>query len=140
MSVNKAILLGNLGSDPEIRDLPNGEKVANVSLATSDSWKDKNTGERKEKTEWHRLVMFRGQAKAAAYLSKGSKIYVEGKMQTRKWKDSSGVEKYTTEVVVDRLEFLDSKKDSKENASAVNSTPVMQQSPYSVKLDDDMPF
>src|SRR3954468_22827179 len=101
-SVNKGILVGNLGADPEGRTLPSGNKVVNLSVATSDNWRDKNSGERKEKTEWHRVVIFsEGLAKVAEqYLRKGSKVYIEGQLQTRKWTDQSGVEKYSTEVVL----------------------------------------
>lgn len=100
-SVNKVILIGNLGRDPEVRTTQSGTKVANLSLATSDSWKDKNTGERKEKTEWHRVVIFGNLADIAErYLKKGSKVYVSGQLQTRKWQDQSGQEKYSTEVVL----------------------------------------
>src|SRR6478672_1816472 len=101
-SVNKVILVGNLGKDPEIRTLNSGERVANLSLATSEQWRDKATGERKEKTEWHRVVIFsEGLAKVAEqYLKKGAKVYIEGQLQTRKWTDQAGVEKYSTEVVL----------------------------------------
>ncbi len=101
-SVNKVILIGNLGRDPEVRRLNNGKPVVNMSVATSESWRDKNTGERQERTEWHRVVIFNENlAKIAEqYLKKGSKVYVEGQLQTRKWTDQSGVEKYSTEVVL----------------------------------------
>lgn len=101
-SVNKAILVGNLGADPEVRNLPSGGKVVNLSIATSESWKDKNTGEKKERTEWHRVVIFsEGLAKVAeSYLKKGSKVYLEGQIQTRKWQDQSGQDKYSTEIVL----------------------------------------
>ena len=101
-SVNKVILVGNLGKDPEIRRTQDGRPIANLSVATSDTWRDKATGERKEKTEWHRVVIFsEGLAKIAEqYLKKGAKVYVEGQLQTRKWTDQSGVEKYSTEVVL----------------------------------------
>src|SRR5215217_5645065 len=101
-SVNKVILVGNLGADPEIRNLPSGGKFVNLSIATSESWKDKNTGERREKTEWHRVVIFsEGLAKVAEqYLRKGSKVYIEGQLQTRKWQDQSGQDKYSTEIVL----------------------------------------
>lgn len=104
-SVNKVILVGNLGRDPEIRTLNNGEKVANLSLATSEQWRDKSTGERKEKTEWHRVVVFNDNIVKVVenYLKKGSTIYVEGSLQTRKWTDGQGVEKYSTEVVIQRF-------------------------------------
>ncbi|NKB43299.1 MAG: single-stranded DNA-binding protein [Alphaproteobacteria bacterium] len=116
-SVNKVILIGNLGRDPEVRSMQNGNKVANLSIATSDSWKDKNTGERKEKTEWHRVVIFGNLADIAErYLKKGSKVYVSGQLQTRKWQDQSGQDKYTTEVVLQgyggELTMLDGRGDS----------------------------
>ncbi len=101
-SVNKVILVGNLGKDPEVRRMQNGNPVVNLTVATSDTWRDKGTGERKEKTEWHRVVIFsEGLAKVAEqYLKKGAKVYIEGALQTRKWTDQSGAEKYTTEVVL----------------------------------------
>lgn len=101
-SVNKVILVGNLGKDPEIRRTQDGRPIANLSIATSDTWRDKNSGERKEKTEWHRVVIFNeGLCKVAEqYLKKGAKVYIEGALQTRKWTDQSGVEKYSTEVVL----------------------------------------
>jgi len=99
--VNKVILVGNLGQDPEVRYMPNGGAVANITLATSESWRDKQTGETKEKTEWHRVVLFGKLAEVAGeYLRKGSQVYIEGSLQTRKWTDQAGVEKYTTEIVV----------------------------------------
>ena len=103
-SVNKVILVGNLGRDPEVRKMGDGSPVVNLSLATSENWRDKNTGERREKTEWHRVVIFNENlAKVAQnYLKKGSTIYIEGQLQTRKWTDQSGVEKYTTEIVLQR--------------------------------------
>ncbi|MBN9309719.1 MAG: single-stranded DNA-binding protein [Devosia sp.] len=101
-SVNKVILVGNLGAEPEVRNLPSGGKVVNLSVATSDQWRDKNTGERKERTEWHRVVIFsEGLVRVAEqYLHKGSKVYIEGALQTRKWQDQSGQDKYSTEVVL----------------------------------------
>ena len=101
-SVNKVILVGNLGADSEVRNLPSGGKVVNLSIATSENWKDKNTGERREKTEWHRVVIFsEGLARVAEqYLRKGSKVYLEGQLQTRKWQDQSGADKYSTEIVL----------------------------------------
>ncbi len=113
-SVNKVILIGNLGRDPEIRTTQNGTKVANLNLATSESWRDKSSGERKEKTEWHRVVIFGNLADIAEkYLKKGAKVYVSGSLQTRKWTDQSGAEKYTTEVVLQgfggELTMLDGK-------------------------------
>jgi single-strand DNA-binding protein len=104
--VNKVILVGNLGADPESRTLPNGNAVANLSLATSESWKDQQ-GQMQERTEWHRLTMYRRLAEIAAqYLKKGSQIYVEGKLQTRKWQDQNGQDKYTTEIIVEEMQML----------------------------------
>lgn len=114
-SVNKVIIVGNLGRDPEVRRLNNGEPVVNLRIATSESWKDKATGERKEKTEWHSVVIFNENLARVAeqYLKKGSKVYIEGQLQTRKWQDQSGQEKYTTEIVLQRfrgeLTILDSR-------------------------------
>ena len=114
-SLNKVMLIGNLGRDPESRTMGNGGQVVNLSLATSESWKDRNTGERKEKTEWHRVVIFNEQLGKVAmnYLKKGSTVYIEGALQTRKWTDNSGQEKYTTEVVLQNyrgeLQMLDSR-------------------------------
>jgi single-strand DNA-binding protein len=104
-SVNKVILIGNLGKDPEVRTMGSGDKVVNLSVATSESWRDKNSGERKERTEWHRVVIFNEQlAKVAEqYLKKGSKVYVEGQLQTREWTDKDGAKKYSTEVVLQRF-------------------------------------
>ncbi|UVK37137.1 single-stranded DNA-binding protein [Mesorhizobium sp. AR10] len=114
-SINKVILVGNLGADPEIRRLNSGEPVVNIRIATSESWRDKNSGERKEKTEWHNVVIFNDQiAKVAEqYLKKGMKVYVEGQLQTRKWQDQTGNERYTTEVVLQKfrgeLQMLDAR-------------------------------
>ncbi len=104
--VNKVILVGNIGQDPEVRYMPNGNAVANLSLATSESWKDQS-GQLQERTEWHRLTMYRRLAEIAGeYLKKGSQIYVEGKLQTRKWQDQQGQDKYTTEIIVDQMQML----------------------------------
>jgi single-strand DNA-binding protein len=117
-SVNKVILVGNLGRDPEIRRLNNGDPVCNLSVATSESWRDKQSGERKEKTEWHRVVIFNPNLcdVAEKYLKKGAKVYLEGQLQTRKWQDQSGQDKYSTEVVIQRfrgdLQMLDSRDSS----------------------------
>jgi single-strand DNA-binding protein len=104
-SVNKVILVGHLGKDPEARNLQSGGKVVNLSLATSESWKDKNSGERQEKTEWHRVVIFNDKIGEVAerYLKKGAKVYIEGALQTRKWTDNSGAEKYSTEIVLQKF-------------------------------------
>lgn len=108
--INKVILIGNLGQDPEMRHMPSGDAIANVSVATSESWKDKQTGETKEKTEWHRVVMFRRLGEIAGeYLKKGSKVYIEGRLQTRKWQDKEGQDRYTTEIVADQMQMLDSR-------------------------------
>ncbi len=116
-SVNKVILIGNLGADPEVRTFQNGGKVANLRIATSETWKDKNTGERREKTEWHTVAIFQeGLVRIAEqYLKKGSKVYIEGKLQTRKWQDQSGQDRYSTEVVLNgydgTLTMLDSRSE-----------------------------
>jgi single-strand DNA-binding protein len=106
-SVNKVIIVGNLGRDPETRYMPNGEAVTNIAVATTESWKDKNSGEKKELTEWHRITFYRKLAEIAGqYLKKGSQIYVEGRLQTRKWQDKEGVERYTTEIIADTMQML----------------------------------
>ncbi len=144
--VNKVILIGNLGQDPEVRYMPNGNAVANITLATSESWKDKNTGETQEKTEWHRVVFFRRLAEIVGeYLKKGSKVYVEGKLQTRKWQDNNGQDRYTTEIVADQMQMLDSRGGSaafegnrpaqQQQSSAPASAPAPDQG-----FDDDIPF
>jgi len=108
--VNKVILVGNLGRDPEVRYSPNGSAVANVTIATSESWKDKNTGEKQERTEWHRIVFFGRLAEIAGeYLKKGAQIYVEGRLQTRKWQDKEGQDRYTTEIVANEMQMLGSR-------------------------------
>ena len=105
--INKVILVGNLGQDPEVRYMPNGNAVTNITVATSESWNDKQTGERQDKTEWHRVVMFRKLAEIAGeYLKKGSQVYIEGKLQTRKWQDNNGNDRYTTEIVANEMQML----------------------------------
>lgn len=135
-SLNKTTLIGNLGADPEIRYMPDGSPTASVSLATTDVWTDKN-GEKKEKTEWHRVVFYKGLAKVAGdYLKKGSQIYVEGKLHTRKWTDKDGVERYSTEIVGREMQML-GKKDSKDMAGA----PRAEAPPADEDIDlDDLPF
>ena len=132
--VNKAIIVGNLGDDPKTSVLPQGGAVTNFSVATSESWKDKQTGETKERTEWHKVVMFNRLAEVAGeHLSKGSKVYVEGKIQTRKWKDQSGQDRYTTEIVGTQMQMLDSKE----------SKPQAQPQPQQSNGDfdsEDIPF
>lgn len=111
--VNKVIIVGRLGNDPEMRTMPNGDAVANISVATSEVWNDKTTGERREVTEWHRIVLFRRNAEVAGqYLRKGSQVYVEGKLKTRKWQDQNGQDRYTTEIQGDSLTMLGGRNDS----------------------------
>ncbi len=137
-SINKVILVGNLGADPEIRQTKDGKSIANLSVATSESWKDRNTGERREKTEWHRVVIFNeGLARVAEqYLRKGSKVYIEGQLQTRKWQDQNGQDRYTTEVVLQgfnsKLTMLDGKGGGQSQA---DDAP-----PDGYDLDDEIPF
>jgi len=139
-SINKVILVGALGADPEVRNLPSGGKVVNLSVATSESWRDKNSGERKQKTEWHRGVIFsEGLAKVAeSYLKKGSKVYLEGALQTRKWQDQSGQDKYSTEVVLQgfnaTLTMLDSPRD--DDSKPARQAPAFEQG----GADDDIAF
>lgn len=112
-AVNKVILIGNLGKDPDVRYMPNGDAVTNITLATTETWKDKATGERKEATEWHRVVFFRKLAEIAGqYLKKGSQVYVEGSLKTRKWQDKEGQDRYTTEIVADEMKMLGSRQGS----------------------------
>jgi single-strand DNA-binding protein len=159
-SVNKVILVGNLGRDPEVRNLPSGEKMANLRIATSETWRDKATGERKEKTEWHTVVIFNDNLTkvAESYLRKGSKVYVEGALQTRKWTDQSGQERYSTEVVISRfkgeLTLLDSRAGGAGEAGASyggggddyafggSAGPAAKPSgpKESFDLDDEIPF
>lgn len=149
--INKVILIGNLGKDPEVRYSPNGGAIANISLATTESWKDKNTGETVDKTEWHRVVFFRRLAEIAGeYLKKGSKVYIEGKLQTRKWQDQNGQDRYTTEIVANEMQMLDSRgggsagfggQDSMGGAapSQASSQPQDAFAPAG-DFDDDIPF
>lgn len=155
--VNKVIIVGNLGNDPEIRTMPNGEAVANITVATSESWNDKNTGERREVTEWHRIVFYRRQAEVAGeYLRKGSKVYVEGRLKTRKWQDQNGQDRYTTEIQGDVLQMLDSRSDRQSGGYAPTAQPTYpsqaQSAPRATpaskpaaeapmdNFDDDIPF
>jgi single-strand DNA-binding protein len=153
-SVNKVILVGNLGRDPEVRRMTSGEPIVNLSVATSESWRDKTSGERKEKTEWHRVVIFNENlAKVAEqYLRKGSKVYLEGQLATRKWTDKDGVEKYSTEVVLNRfrgeLQLLDSRGEgagagSSSGGGQARVTSGGSDAPASFdrsELDDEIPF
>lgn len=155
--VNKVILVGNVGVDPDVRYLPNGNAVTTLSLATSETWKDKNTGEKQEKTEWHRVVCFNRLGEIAGeYVRKGSKLYVEGSLRTRKWQDQQGQDKYTTEIIANDIQLLDSKGGSAPNYDDVPqaqfSAPAQHQSHGGGKqpqqatqdafdqLDDDVPF
>ena len=155
-SVNKVILIGNLGADPEIRSLGSGDRVANLRVATSETWRDRTSGERKEKTEWHRVVVFNENIVKVCenYLKKGAKIYVEGALQNRKWTDQSGVEKFSTEVVLQKfrgeLTMLDGRGGDAEQGGAYaggggfSSAPRQQSSApreeFSHDLDDEIPF
>ena len=147
-SVNKVTLIGNLGRDPEIRSLGSGDRVANLAVATSESWRDKMSGERKERTEWHRVVIFNDHIVDVAekYLRKGAKVYLEGALQTRKWTDNGGVERYSTEVVLQKfrgeLTMLDSLKSAEEDRPS-NSSAAPAPRPRSkldADLDDHVPF
>ena len=146
--VNKVILLGNIGGDPDVRYMPNGNAVTNVTVATSETWKDKQTGQNQERTEWHRIVFFNRLGDIAAeYLHKGSKVYVEGALRTRKWQTQDGQDRYSTEIVARELQMLDSR-----GSNAVNHEPsppspnnpmiTVQKDPTSFddSIDDDIPF
>ena len=154
--VNKVILIGNLGNDPEVRYTPNGNAVATISLATSETWRDKQSGELQDRTEWHRVVFFNRLAEIVGeYLRKGSKVYVEGSLRTRKWQDKSGLDKYTTEIIANEMHMLDSKGNGgKEKSlpshheSTAAHHPEQDTSPTSgnataaqtAPIDDDIPF
>ena len=141
--VNKVILVGNLGQDPEVKYMPSGQAVCNISVATTESWNDKNSGEKVEKTEWHRVVFFRRLAEIAGeYLRKGSQVYIEGRLQTRKWQDQSGNDRYTTEIVANDMQMLGGK-----GGTAMMSEPPASSEPETVTagsaaddFDDDIPF
>ncbi len=147
-SVNKVILIGNLGQDPEVRNFSNGGRVCNLRIATSESWRDKNSGERRERTEWHRVSIFsEGLVKVAEqYLRKGSKVYIEGQLQTRKWQDQSGQDRYTTEIVLQgfnsNLTMLDGRSGGGAGASASSSAPSFEPAsePVPSDFDDEIPF
>ncbi len=144
--VNKVILIGNLGKDPEIRYTPNGLAVANITLATSESWKDKQSGENVERTEWHRIVFYQRLAEIVGeYLRKGAKVYVEGRLQTRKWQDkNSGQDRYTTEIIAESMQMLDGKGSSGgatsfEKPATADAGPADSAPPLD-NFDDDIPF
>ncbi|GIR17642.1 MAG: single-stranded DNA-binding protein [Gammaproteobacteria bacterium] len=135
--VNKVLIIGNLGSDPEIKYTKAGDPVANLSIATSESWKDKNSGDLQEKVEWHRVVMFSRLAEIAEqYLKKGSKVFVEGKLQTRKWQDQEGKDRYTTEVVAKEMTMLDSRSTSQ----AQENSPKVESDKPKDDFEEDIPF
>lgn len=146
--VNKVILVGNLGKDPEVRYMPSGSAAANVTLATSESWKDKQTGEQKDRTEWHNIVFFGRLAEIVGeYLKKGSQIYVEGSLRTRKWQDKSGNDRYTTEIVANEMQMLGgraggggSSSSFNQDAGAPSSSSAASSSGADVGFDDDIPF
>jgi len=149
-SVNKVILIGNLGKDPEVRYMPSGEAIANISVATTDSWKDKS-GEKQEKTEWHRVSFFGKLAEIVGeYLKKGSQVYVEGRLQTRKWQDKEGQDKYTTEIVADRMQMLGGRSgagggesmttERPSSASGATAKPAAKGKGDFDDFEDDIPF
>ena len=154
-SVNKVILVGNLGKDPEVRYLPNGDAVANVTMATTESWKDKSSGEKRELTEWHRIVFYRKLAEIVGqYLKKGSAMYIEGRIRTRKWTDKEGVERYTTEIEANEMQMLGgrgntsssggeterSSGDSSRPQESTSRAPADKKAPDFSDMDDDIPF
>jgi single-strand DNA-binding protein len=142
--VNKVILIGNLGRDPEVRYTPAGVAIANITLATSETWKDKQTGENQERTEWHRVVLFSRLGEIAGeYLRKGSKVYIEGRLQTRKWQDkNTGQDRYTTEIVADSLQMLDSKGGNNQGDIPSQDKAGMEAATGAPTdaFDDDIPF
>jgi single-strand DNA-binding protein len=148
--VNKVILIGNLGQDPETRTTPGGTTVTNIRIATSESWKDKTTGEMKEQTEWHGIVMWNRLGEIAAeYLKKGSKVYIEGRLQTRKWQDKQGNDRYTTEIVASEMQMLDGRgggsatqetRDTREGAGKGFAPAAAAGGGTSPDFDDDIPF
>jgi single-strand DNA-binding protein len=150
--VNKVIIVGNLGNDPETRYMPSGGAVTNISVATSETWKDKQTGQPQEKTEWHKIIFFNKLAEIAGeYLKKGSKVYVEGSLRTRKWQNKEGVDQYTTEIVAIEMQMLDSRGDSQQNtpSQAPRQQPQQSQAPQQQApapsggyddFDSDIPF
>ncbi|MDR0440502.1 MAG: single-stranded DNA-binding protein [Candidatus Accumulibacter sp.] len=150
-SVNKVILVGNLGADPDTRYLPNGDAVANIRLATSESWKDKATGERRELTEWHRVVFYRKLAEIVGqYLKKGSSVYVEGRIRTRKWQDKEGQERYTTEIEANEMQMLGGRQSVPSSGgeteygdsqpSPAPAAPAAKKPSGLGEIDDDIPF
>ena len=142
--VNKVILVGNVGNEPECRTMPNGNSVANISVATSESWKDKNTSEQQERTEWHRLVFFNRLAEIVEqYVKKGSKLYIEGRLQTRSW-EQDGIKRYTTEIVANEMQMLDSRGSTNQEGfgdqATATQTPQQAAPANFDNFDDDIPF
>ena len=146
--INKVILVGNLGNEPEVRQTSNGGCVTNISVATSETWKDKNTGDQQERTEWHRIVFFGKLGEIAGqYLHKGSKVYVEGALRTEKWQDNAGNDRYTTKVIANEMQMLDKKGDGITNnavpetaQNSAPSQPTAKQQADMDAFDDDIPF
>ncbi|GIT36597.1 MAG: hypothetical protein Ct9H300mP6_04650 [Gammaproteobacteria bacterium] len=140
--INKVIIVGNLGADPDSRAMPSGNAVTNISVATSESWNDRETGEKQEKTEWHRVVFFNRLAEIAAqYLKKGSQVYVEGKLQTRKWEDKEGNERWTTEVVANQMQMLGDRMSNDMSNDNASSSQSSSDNDFSTDdFDDDIPF
>ncbi|MCS5586930.1 MAG: single-stranded DNA-binding protein [Porticoccaceae bacterium] len=139
--VNKVILVGNCGKDPETRYMPSGGAVTNLTLATSESWKDKSTGDQQERTEWHRIAFFGRLAEIAGeYVKKGSKLYVEGSLRTRKWQAQDGQDRYTTEIVASEMQMLDSRGSQGGYEQPQQQAAPQQQAPQGASFDDDIPF
>lgn len=141
--INKVIIVGNLGNDPEIRTMPTGEQVANITVATSESWTDKNSGEKKTQTEWHQIVLYRRLAEIAGqYLHKGSQVYIEGRLKTRKWQDNNGQDRYTTEIQGDNLQMLGGRQDEPKQAksSKAKPNPLSAMAEQGDSFDDNIPF
>jgi len=145
--INKVILIGNLGADPEIRYMPSGSAVANISVATNESWKDKQTGELQERTEWHKVSLFDKLAQIVAeYLKKGSKVYIEGSLRTRKWQDQSGNDRYITEIIASSMQMLDSKETKGKNNNFTNLNEGSNEAPMNMNHNmqlqeqDEIPF
>jgi single-strand DNA-binding protein len=142
--INKVIIVGNLGADPETRYMPSGSAVTNLSVATSEQWKDKQTGEQKERTEWHKVAMFNRLAEIAAeYLRKGSQVYIEGKLRTRKWQDRDGNDRWTTEIIADEMQMLGGRGGGgggSERAASDSGSSGRPPSPPADDFDDDIPF
>lgn len=142
--VNKVILVGNLGDDPDSKSTQSGSTVTNITVATSETWKDKQSGNQEERTEWHRVVFFNRLAEIAAqYLKKGSKVYIEGSLRTRKWQDNNGNDRYTTEIVASEMQMLDSRGDNQGNSNNGYQQPQAPKVPtkdFDNAFDDDIPF